>query len=111
PLSALFPLQCAPAPPALPAFPTRRSSDLRSDAIQWTQHPPGQDPPDESADHDQDTEDGGGPGCKRIDQVATVRHESGIRRDRPRSEEHTSELQSRENIVCRLLLEKQDRQA
>src|SRR5690606_40158061 len=24
----------------------------------------------------------------------------------PRSEEHTSELQSRENIVCRLLLEK-----
>src|SRR5436309_5965728 len=26
--------------------------------------------------------------------------------DRPRSEEHTSELQSRENLVCRLLLEK-----
>src|SRR5690606_40518051 len=25
----------------------------------------------------------------------------------PRSEEHTSELQSRENLVCRLLLEKQ----
>src|SRR5690606_42030599 len=24
--------------------------------------------------------------------------------DRPRSEEHTSELQSRENLVCRLLL-------
>src|SRR5690606_41478931 len=28
------------------------------------------------------------------------------RRDRARSEEHTSELQSRENLVCRLLLEK-----
>src|SRR5690606_40995465 len=28
------------------------------------------------------------------------------RRARPRSEEHTSELQSRENLVCRLLLEK-----
>src|SRR5690606_41588957 len=28
---------------------------------------------------------------------------------RPRSEEHTSELQSRENIVCRLLLEKKKR--
>src|SRR5690606_40357842 len=28
------------------------------------------------------------------------------REPRPRSEEHTSELQSRENIVCRLLLEK-----
>src|SRR5690606_40831731 len=27
-------------------------------------------------------------------------------RTRPRSEEHTSELQSRENLVCRLLLEK-----
>src|SRR5690606_40858758 len=28
------------------------------------------------------------------------------RRGNPRSEEHTSELQSRENLVCRLLLEK-----
>src|SRR5690606_41796955 len=28
-----------------------------------------------------------------------------------RSEEHTSELQSRENLVCRLLLEKKNRQA
>src|SRR5690606_40054012 len=28
-------------------------------------------------------------------------------RDQERSEEHTSELQSRENLVCRLLLEKQ----
>src|SRR5690606_41771582 len=27
-----------------------------------------------------------------------------------RSEEHTSELQSRENLVCRLLLERQNRQ-
>src|SRR5690606_40410470 len=27
----------------------------------------------------------------------------------PRSEEHTSELQSRENLVCRLLLEKKNR--
>src|SRR5690606_40953216 len=30
---------------------------------------------------------------------------SGLRRGDVRSEEHTSELQSRENIVCRLLLE------
>src|SRR5690606_21711250 len=29
----------------------------------------------------------------------------------PRSEEHTSELQSRENLVCRLLLEKKKRPA
>src|SRR5436309_7352238 len=31
-------------------------------------------------------------------------------RPSPRSEEHTSELQSRENIVCRLLLEKKNRE-
>src|SRR5690606_5030930 len=30
--------------------------------------------------------------------------------DRKRSEEHTSELQSRENLVCRLLLEKKKKQ-
>src|SRR5436309_10300332 len=30
----------------------------------------------------------------------------GSARDTRRSEEHTSELQSRENLVCRLLLEK-----
>src|SRR5690606_41511733 len=31
---------------------------------------------------------------------------TGPWKTRPRSEEHTSELQSRENLVCRLLLEK-----
>src|SRR5437588_2319071 len=31
---------------------------------------------------------------------------SGTRRPRPRSEEHTSELQSHSDLVCRLLLEK-----
>src|SRR5438105_11916015 len=30
----------------------------------------------------------------------------GVRDGRPRSEEHTSELQSRVDLVCRLLLEK-----
>src|SRR5215475_15291680 len=34
-----------------------------------------------------------------------LRHVRGVR-VLPRSEEHTSELQSRENLVCRLLLEK-----
>src|SRR5204862_6690756 len=33
-----------------------------------------------------------------------------IPRSRPRSEEHTSELQSRRDLVCRLLLEKKKRQ-
>src|SRR3712207_8390078 len=34
------------------------------------------------------------------------RQGAGLRRDAPRSEEHTSELQSRQYLVCRLLLEK-----
>src|SRR2546428_9094704 len=33
-------------------------------------------------------------------------HEKGIWRSATRSEEHTSELQSRSDLVCRLLLEK-----
>src|SRR5207302_5545051 len=36
----------------------------------------------------------------------TRRYGDPVRPDRERSEEHTSELQSRENLVCRLLLEK-----
>src|SRR5690606_40327147 len=40
--------------------------------------------------------------------VRVVHHEQNVMRVRHfiRSEEHTSELQSRENLVCRLLLEK-----
>src|SRR2546422_8360067 len=42
------------------------------------------------------------------DQRAAARVESGARHERraERSEEHTSELQSRLHLVCRLLLEK-----
>src|SRR5690606_40225083 len=44
------------------------------------------------------------------DRAVRVLHRARTRepglRDRGRSEEHTSELQSRENLVCRLLLEK-----
>src|SRR5690606_40541772 len=41
--------------------------------------------------------------------LSPVSASHGIRR--PRSEEHTSELQSRENLVCRLLLEKKKKSA
>src|SRR2546430_3279574 len=34
---------------------------------------------------------------------------NAITRNNPRSEEHTSELQSQSNLVCRLLLEKKKR--
>src|SRR5215510_16611931 len=37
---------------------------------------------------------------------ADVPAEPAVRRERRRSEEHTSELQSRGQLVCRLLLEK-----
>src|SRR5207302_9800653 len=57
----------------------------------------------------------GGAGDGRPEEAEARRQAAGraddldlARRDRPleRSEEHTSELQSRENLVCRLLLEK-----
>src|SRR5436309_6233401 len=63
-------------PPRSTLFPTRRSSDLGRLAERIT-------------GFTRPGEDGPPPG-----------------RVKPRSEEHTSELQSRENLVCRLLLEK-----
>src|SRR5699024_11557372 len=47
-------------------------------------------------------------GISRIDeeQLETIAGELGV----PRSEEHTSELQSRFDLVCRLLLEKKKRE-
>src|SRR5690606_40548195 len=47
-----------------------------------------------------------------VAQVGAAAHHAGLavsRAARVRSEEHTSELQSRENLVCRLLLEKKKR--
>src|SRR5690606_41385318 len=70
----------------LHSFPTRRSSDLHRRPVRWSLPPAG-----------------------------TERHGDLGRPSWPlrphwfgtaRSEEHTSELQSRENLVCRLLLEK-----
>src|SRR2546427_3669992 len=56
---------------------------------------------------------GGGTGghtSPRLAVAAALRARRGVRVDRqplrPRSEEHTSELQSQSNLVCRLLLEK-----
>src|SRR5438874_9767157 len=73
-------------PPRSTLFPTRRSSDLARG---------GQDP--EGRKRLVRTQDGPG----RQIQGA---HRPGRRRGR--SEEHTSELQSRRDLVCRLLLEK-----
>src|SRR5436309_4831201 len=46
-------------------------------------------------------------GAEAVGEVLRLDRPSvGVGEHRPRSEEHTSELQSRENLVCRLLLEK-----
>src|SRR5439155_19681331 len=82
----------------LHSFPTRRSSDLQeafgllrtAGAIV---HRVGQD------DVRPRTE-----ARQRVDEREAV--EAGVRIDVARSEEHTSELQSRGHLVCRLLLEK-----
>src|SRR3712207_7174641 len=42
-------------------------------------------------------------------QVARPNGSPGMRRSKHRSEEHTSELQSRQYLVCRLLLEKKNK--
>src|SRR5438046_9754829 len=82
-----FTIRC---PPTFTLFPTRRSSDLPlvadladDRAVVGAVH--GEGP-------------SGHPGGRLI------RHGDG--RDHHRSEEHTSELQSLTNLVCRLLLEK-----
>src|SRR5690606_42006662 len=56
--------------------------------------------------HDQDF--GGFDDVKvaRVDKLQQVRKQAARPPREERSEEHTSELQSRENLVCRLLLEK-----
>src|SRR5690606_40612276 len=91
------------------SFPTRRSSDLAAPGPQpvaavpvrrHPRHPPGQGFPQRpggAADAALEPE-------LRRDPFRRL----PVRDDRPvlRSEEHTSELQSRENLVCRLLLEK-----
>src|SRR5690606_40598579 len=79
----------------LPSFPTRRSSDLfalgeagvaavRAALVTNARQPVGVD--------------------GQTEQLVLVGFERGGQLQR--SEEHTSELQSRENLVCRLLLEK-----
>src|SRR5260370_26518801 len=48
-------------------------------------------------------------GLQALQHEAPAGHELGMTDDAIRSEEHTSELQSHLNLVCRLLLEKKKR--
>src|SRR5690606_40654101 len=92
------------APRDLHSFPTRRSSDMRIGRhVARLLDDTGVDPaaPPLRADL------GAGAGAEeRFDRPFPRGACRGIERRAVRSEEHTSELQSRENLVCRLLLEK-----
>src|SRR5690606_41716763 len=86
----------------LHSFPTRRSSDLSAEPVLRPRAAATRRPSSEFVRRS------GGPCQHRSARRSTP---SGCRADRGparllRSEEHTSELQSRENLVCRLLLEK-----
>src|SRR5690606_41759218 len=83
------------------SFPTRRSSDLFHMSPSGSRSPTPQLP--EHARKVQFLVRHGNPWD--FDSSCTLRKRQ---RARPRSEEHTSELQSREKLVCRLLLEKKN---
>src|SRR5690625_6151507 len=89
---------CSSSPPALRSFPTRRSSDLASPpALYRSDHRRAGRSDDDGREADR------GADC-------TAGTAGAGHRDPPvRSEEHTSELQSRGHLVCRLLLEKKNR--
>src|SRR5262249_59454087 len=103
------PLQSSAAPPDLPSFPTRRSSDLAASSVLF---------PEPFGPSTATTSPGAAssvtslatttPRAARSLRARTRRTGSVTagRRARRRSEEHTSELQSLTNLVCRLLLEK-----
>src|SRR5690606_41176405 len=99
-----FRVSCSPPLRDLPSFPTRRSSDLG----RWWENTRYLSPHRDEVVIDFFLE-------RALDEIAQdPRHreqtKAVYRRSKivtfRRSEEHTSKLQSRENLVCRLLLEK-----
>src|SRR5699024_12673254 len=98
-----FSFQRPPAPPALHSFPTRRSSDLPTADAWWPpatralRHAGLLSPAGHRAFHHRL------PGA-RLSPLPGAQAARDLRLRR--SEEHTSELQSRFDLVCRLLLEK-----
>src|SRR5437773_9162744 len=78
--------------PKLHSFPTRRSSDL-------------EEPPDPALG-ERASEGRGDPGAHRHAAAGREPVRAGVYQPGARSEEHTSELQSHHDLVCRLLLEK-----
>src|SRR5204862_8236518 len=91
------------APPHLHSFPTRRSSDLGHGTGPVRARQVGLHVLDAIAEPSQLSARGGE---HRQRSVQHDRVGSGKVLEQNRSEEHTSELQSRRDLVCRLLLEK-----
>src|SRR5207253_10727111 len=92
----IFSLQSSAHPRDLHSFPTRRSSDLGPRAPLGQQLTYVPHAGRESL-----------PLLRDVDQVAVLlQHRPAPCAEGVRSEEHTSELQSRGHLVCRLLLEK-----
>src|SRR5207253_6167690 len=81
------------------SFPTRRSSDLGAVRAHTDDERPCAKSTTQIANHSV---------LNRVrgSSAGTQRNRTRPRRSPPRSEEHTSELQSRGHLVCRLLLEK-----
>src|SRR5690606_39530116 len=86
-------------PRVLPSFPTRRSSDLKKAAKAKRRS---------AAPARAKSKRVSGKRAARTARRPAKVKPSVKRAARKRSEEHTSELQSRENLVCRLLLEKKN---
>src|SRR5699024_12408034 len=105
PVSLCYARSLAHLPPH--SSPTRRSSDLyfseRGQSRLYRIERLRKNHPDEN--HRRDHSAGFRPGGGRADRKNGILR-PGNRRGKARSEEHTSELQSRFDLVCRLLLEK-----
>src|SRR5207253_10841605 len=89
------------------SFPTRRSSDLSGAAVTYNANV--SNVLGEIAFHANSPFAIRGSRSRDPEQSAKVRHQvssAGLKPGGGRSEEHTSELQSRGHLVCRLLLEK-----
>src|SRR5204862_8130650 len=97
-------LQSHLQPRHLHSFPTRRSSDLKFGALQDTRRVAPNEQGASAVDSARDM-------LARLSFVVLALATTVVARARTtkRSEEHTSELQSRRDLVCRLLLEKKKR--
>src|SRR5690606_41697570 len=88
---------------ALHSFPTRRSSDLQEQLMYSEKEKIAYALIEKNNRLFLEFDSSDYPNFKRMNQIIALNNHSFTR-----SEEHTSELQSRENLVCRLLLEKKN---